>query len=66
MELSPTVTHRTSSPDDACASVAPTACSPAITSANDVANPVTEATIPADMDWMMVIVFLDADCFRPA
>jgi hypothetical protein len=47
------VTHRISRPDEACASVAPTACSPATTRAKDVAKPVMEATIPAEMGCSM-------------
>ena len=53
MELIPTVRQRTNKPDEASPSVAPTACNPATTSANDVANPLIEATSPAEMDWNM-------------
>lgn len=53
MDVIPTVTHRISSPDEACASVAPTAWSPAMTSANEVAKPAMEPTIPAEMGCRM-------------
>jgi hypothetical protein len=43
----PWTTHSARSPDAACADDAPTATSPAMTSANELANPVTAATIPA-------------------
>src|SRR6185312_9232619 len=49
----PTVRHNTRSPDDASSSEAPTACSPAMTSANEVANPEIAATTPAVMGWKM-------------
>ena len=39
--------HSTSNPDAASAAVAPTACSPAISSANELANPVIAAMMPA-------------------
>lgn len=53
MDVMPTVTQRMSRPDDACASVAPTVWRPAITSANEVANPAMEPTIPAEMGCSM-------------
>src|SRR5690554_4715015 len=45
--------QRTRSPDDASALVAPTACRPAMTRAKDVANPLIDATTPAETDWKM-------------
>jgi hypothetical protein len=53
IELSPVTRHSARSPDAAWASVAPTAWRPAITRANEVANPVIEATIPAEMGCRM-------------
>jgi hypothetical protein len=45
----PWKTQSTSSPDAASASDAPTALRPAISSANELANPVIEATMPAEI-----------------
>ena len=42
------------SPEAASASVAPTAKSPAMTSANELAKPEIAATNPAEMGWKMV------------
>ncbi|GAA3741606.1 hypothetical protein GCM10022239_16560 [Leifsonia bigeumensis] len=42
-----------SRPDEASASVAPTAWSPAMTRANDVAKPAMEPTTPAEMGCRM-------------
>jgi hypothetical protein len=38
-------------PDAACSSSAPTACSAAMTSANELANPEMAATNPAEIGW---------------
>src|SRR5690606_34518167 len=53
MQLSPVVTHAMSRPEEACASVAPTAWRPAMTRAKEVAKPAIDATIPAETDWTM-------------
>jgi hypothetical protein len=45
----PCPTQSTNRPDAASAAVAPTACSPAISRANELANPVIEPMIPAVM-----------------
>jgi hypothetical protein len=47
------VRHSTRRPDDASALVAPTACRPATTRANDDANPLIDATTPDEMGWKM-------------
>src|SRR5690554_685778 len=44
----PDVTHSASSPDAAWESLAPTASNPAMTSGNELAKPLSEATIPVD------------------
>jgi len=49
MQESPTTTQSARSPDDACSPVAPTAISPAMTRAKELANPVRAATIPAEI-----------------
>ncbi len=41
------MTHTASSPDAACAGVAPIAVSPASTTANELVNPTSAATTPA-------------------
>jgi len=43
--------QRAKSPDAACASFAPTACSPAMTRAKELANPEMAATNPAEIGW---------------
>jgi hypothetical protein len=48
--------HSANSPDAACWSFAPTARSPAMTSANELANPEMAATIPAEIGWMTDVV----------
>jgi hypothetical protein len=53
IELSPVTRHSARSPDAASASVAPTAWRPAMTRAKEVAKPVIEATIPAEMGCRM-------------
>src|SRR5690606_27265432 len=49
--MRPDATHNTSRPEDACASLAPTACSPAMTRAKEVAKPLMAATSPAETGW---------------
>ena len=51
----PCSTQSTSRPDAASAGVAPTAWSPAMSSANELANPVSEPTIPAEIGWAMEV-----------
>ena len=46
---SPWTTQSTSSPDAASSGVAPTACSPAMSRANELAKPVSDATMPAEI-----------------
>ena len=49
--------HTAKRPDAASASEAPTACSPAITSTNEVANPEMAATNPAEIGWRTDVLF---------
>ena len=51
IESRPCTTQSTSRPDAASAGVAPTVCSPAMSSANELANPMSDATIPVEMGW---------------
>ena len=50
---SPWTTQSTSRPEAASAAVAPTIWSPAMSSANELANPVSDATIPVVIGWAM-------------
>jgi len=51
--------HSANSPDAACWSLAPTALSPAMTSANELANPEMAATNPAEIGWMRGVVAME-------
>ena len=59
-----TARHTANSPDDASLGDAPTAASPAITSANDDAKPEMAATNPADIGWKMVPLLVDEPQYR--
>ena len=57
MHVKPAARHSAKRPEAACASVAPTARNPAMTSANELAKPVIAAIKPAEMGWRMFVPF---------
>ncbi|WP_407937544.1 hypothetical protein [Microterricola viridarii] len=56
--MTPTARQRANRPDAACSSLAPTATSPAMTRAKELANPVIAATMPAKMGCRMPVPFV--------